>query len=83
MTTFEKMILCVALALAGVTGASAADDVPEKPPRLSLKAKPVAEKSFFLINDNRITYAYFGAGAAPGYTKKASVNTLAFTHFDA
>ena len=81
MTVFNRGIPVLwVVTLAGITGASAADLAKDKP---VLKAKPAAEKPFFLINDNRVTYSYYGSAAVPGYTRNASTNTLAFTHFDA
>ncbi|WP_210184222.1 hypothetical protein [Bradyrhizobium macuxiense] len=47
-----------------------------------LKAPPPAEKPFFLINDNRVTFSSF-AGGVPGYAANSQSSTLAFTHFDA
>lgn len=59
------------------TQASAADMAP-----FPVKAKPIADLPFFLLNDNRVTFAYQFDGADPGVTKKTAKQVYAFTHFD-
>jgi hypothetical protein len=65
-------------------GASAAD--------LPVKAKPVSDLPFFLVNDNRVTYSWMPNGTDPGaYSVRpdGSINgttaksVYSFTHFDA
>jgi hypothetical protein len=56
------------------------------------KVAPIVDMPFFLINDNRLTYAYIFDGTDPGYYSRnpnGSLNSTeakqiyAFTHFDA
>ncbi len=87
-----RLILTAVLAACGSVTASlsyAADVGPVKAPPL---AKPVSDIPFFLVNDNRLTYAYMFNDVEPGYYQggyspknpKATFprQTVAFTHFD-
>jgi hypothetical protein len=80
-----RNLLGLAAGLAICSGAQAADqgtDVRMPAKVLKLKAKPQAERPFFLINDNRITYSWY-RGAIPGFSAKSSNNAATYTHFDA
>jgi len=69
--------------LAGAQAADQATDDHRATPVKAVKLKaPPAEKPFFLINDNRITFSQF-TGGVPGYSSHAQGTTAAFTHFDA
>jgi hypothetical protein len=61
--------------LAPVTFAGAAD-MPVK------AAKPVVDAPFFIVNDNRLTYAYQFDATSPGFADKTAKQVYAFTHFD-
>lgn len=62
-------------ALTPVSHASAAD-LPVK------AAKPVADLPFFLLVDDRVTFAYQFTATQPGVTNKTAKQVYAFTHFD-
>ena len=64
--------------LAPLSAASAADLEP-----FPAKAKPIADLPFFLVNDNRLTFAYQFTATEPGATAKTAKQVYAFTHFDA
>ncbi len=64
-------------AFAPIHQASAADLAP-----FPTKAKPIADLPFFLVNDNRVTFAYDFSSADPGVTAKTAKQVYAFTHFD-
>jgi len=64
-------------ALAPIHQASAADMAP-----FPVKAKPIVDVPFFLVNDNRVTFAYQFDGVDPGVTNKTAKQVYAFTHFD-
>lgn len=64
-------------ALAPATFANAADMAT-----MPVKAKPVADAPFFLLVDNRLTYAYQFTATSPGMTDKTAKQVYAFTHFD-
>jgi hypothetical protein len=66
------------LAAASSSSTYAADLSP-----IPVKSKPVAEAPFFLVNDNRLTYAYQFTATSPGTTDKTAKQIYAFTHFDA
>jgi hypothetical protein len=66
--------------------ASAADLGP-----MPVKAKPIIDVPFFLVNDNRVTYSYIFAGTDPGVfsvrpdgslNSKTQKQVYSFTHFD-
>ncbi|SRR5260221_7266502 len=65
--------------------ALAADEAPP-----SVKAKPIADVPFFLVNDNRITYSYIFQGTNGTHTLrpdgsvdgKTARSVYSFTHFD-
>jgi hypothetical protein len=78
--------MMAASAFASLSPAHAADLAP-----FPTKAKPVADAPFFMVNDNRFTYAYIFSGTDPGYFSRnpdGSINgkeekqVYAFTHFD-
>lgn len=53
-----------------------AADLPVKAP------KSVFDAPFFIVNDNRLTYAYMFDGTDPGFPGKTPKQVFAFTHFD-
>ncbi len=75
-------LLCM-LAAAHAADQAASDTGNTPKTTLRLKAPPRAEKPFFLINDNRVTFSSFSNGGVPGYAANSQSSTLAFTHFDA
>lgn len=73
-----KNILVATLILVAGAGRVAAADLPTK-------AKPLAAVDpvpFFLVNDNRLTYAYQFTGTQPGTPGTTAKQVYAFTHFD-
>lgn len=64
-------------ALAPISRAGAADMAA-----FPVKAKPIPDLPFFLLIDNRVTFAYQFNGVDPGVTKKTAKQVYAFTHFD-
>jgi hypothetical protein len=80
MSYRKKAIAAAVLSLAALVpaGSAAAADLPAK----AVKAKPVADVPFFLVNDNRLTYAYQFTATSPGTTDKTAKQVFAFTHFD-
>jgi hypothetical protein len=76
---YRAMAAATVLSLAALvsTQAGAADLAP-----FPTKAKPIADLPFFLLNDNRVTFAYQFNGADPGVTNKTAKQVYAFTHFD-
>lgn len=73
-------------ALASVHQASAADMAA-----MPVKAKPIIDVPFFLVNDNRVTYSYIFDGTDPGVFSvrpdgsingKTAKSVYSFTHFD-
>ncbi len=89
MSAFSRVAAAVMLstiALAPLSQANAAD-LPAK----YKKAPPVPDLPFFLVNDNRFTYAYIFDGTDPGafsvrpdgsINGKTAKQVVAFTHFD-
>lgn len=73
----KHCIFAACLGLAATGSALAADLSP-----MPVKAKPVADLPFFLINDNVLTYSYQFSATSPGATNRTAKNVLAFTHFD-
>ncbi|MBC7580886.1 hypothetical protein [Tardiphaga sp.] len=63
--------------LAPMGAASAADLAP-----FPVKAKPIVDLPFFLLNDNRVTFAYQFTATQPGSASKTAKQVYAFTHFD-
>jgi hypothetical protein len=67
-------------------GAFAADDAPTP-----VKAKPIVDVPFFMVNDNRISYSYIFQGTDATHSVrpdgtvdgKTARSVYAFTHFDA
>jgi hypothetical protein len=47
-----------------------------------VKAKPIPDLPFFLLIDNRFTYAYQWGAVDPGVTNDTTKQVFAFTHFD-
>src|SRR5882757_323888 len=78
---FNKRVIVAALSLAviGLATSANAADVAVMP----VKAKPIADAPFFLVNDNRLTYAYQFTATSPGATARTAKQIYAFTHFDA
>ncbi|MDB5620186.1 hypothetical protein [Tardiphaga sp.] len=73
-------------ALAPTQQASAADMAA-----MPMKAKPIVDLPFFLVNDNRVTYSYIFDGTDPGaftvrpdgsINGKTAKSVYSFTHFD-
>lgn len=60
------------------TGSAGAADMASMP----VKAKPIPDLPFFLLIDNRFTYAYQWGAVDPGVTAKTTKQVFAFTHFD-
>ena len=73
---FSLAIASIA-ALAPMSGAHAADMAP-----FPVKAPPIADVPFFIVNDNRLTYAYQFTATDPGVTAKTAKQVYAYTHFD-
>jgi hypothetical protein len=71
-------IAAAALSLAALVPASLASaaDLPVK------AVKPIVDVPFFLVNDNRLTYAYQFDATSPGFASKTAKQVYAFTHFD-
>jgi hypothetical protein len=59
-------------------GAAKAADMATMP----VKAKPIPDLPFFLLIDNRFTYAYQWGAVDPGVTNDTTKQVFAFTHFD-
>lgn len=57
-------------------GVAVAADMPVK------AVKPIIDTPFFLVNDNRLTYAYQFSATDPGDPGKVGKQVYAFTHFD-
>lgn len=81
VTNLKHLISVALVALSFAHPAFAADDTPAKPAR-SVKARPVPDVPFFVVNDNRLTYAYRFVDKFPGNTYPGGAHVLAFTHFD-
>src|ERR1700674_5484800 len=73
-------------AITAITAASAADLAP-----MPVKAKPIIDVPFFLVNDNRVTYSYIFSGTDPGaftvrpngtVDGKTGKQAYSFSHFD-
>jgi hypothetical protein len=75
-----RSILAAAIVVAAIGAISAANSAELK--LAAVKAKPVVESPFFLVNDNRLTYAYQFTATSPGATNKTAKQIYAFTHFD-
>jgi hypothetical protein len=75
--SYRSFVLAAGFAVA-TAGSAFAADLPAMP----VKAKPVADVPFFLVNDNRLTYAYQFTATSPGATDKTAKQVYAFTHFD-
>ena len=88
--SFSRSLAAAALlslgALLPVSQASAADLAP-----FPVKAKPLIDVPFFLVNDNRVTYSYIFTGTDPGVFSvrpdgsingKTAKSVYSFTHFD-
>jgi hypothetical protein len=73
-----KAVAAVALSLATLASASfaSAADMPTK------AVKPILDVPFFIVNDNRLTYAYQFDATSPGFADKTAKQVFAFTHFD-
>lgn len=73
-SALSAALFSVALVSSGVAYAA---DLPVK------AAAPAADVPFFLVNDNRLTFAYEPTAVDPGTTNKTAKQVYAFTHFDA
>ncbi|MGO4714264.1 hypothetical protein AB4Z37_16465, partial [Bradyrhizobium sp. 2TAF24] len=75
--SFKSFTLAAGLAVATFGSALAADvALPVKAP------KSVLDLPFFIVNDNRLTYAYQFTATAPGAADRTAKQVFAFTHFD-
>ncbi|MBN8969363.1 MAG: hypothetical protein J0G95_13005 [Rhizobiales bacterium] len=63
-------------ALLPAAGSAVAADMPVK------AVKPIIDVPFFMVNDNRLTYAYQFTATDPGDPGKVAKQVYAFTHFD-
>jgi hypothetical protein len=86
MSKIKNMLAAAALSLAAMGSAGAADMAP-----MPLKAKPIIDVPFFLVNDNRVTFSYIFDGTDPGafrvrpgggFSGKTAKAVYSFTHFD-
>ncbi|MES2030124.1 MAG: hypothetical protein V4477_13185 [Pseudomonadota bacterium] len=77
---FRAIAAATFLSLAAMVpmGAASAADMAAMP----VKAKPIPDLPFFLLIDNRFTYAYQWGAVDPGVTNKTTKQVFAFTHFD-
>lgn len=75
--SYKSFALAAGLAVATLSSALAADLAP-----MPVKAKPIIDVPFFLVNDNRLTYAYQFDATSPGFADKTAKQVYAFTHFD-
>lgn len=75
--SYKSFALAAGLAAATLSSALAADLAP-----MPVKAKPIIDVPFFLVNDNRLTYAYQFTATSPGFADKTAKQVYAFTHFD-
>ena len=53
-----------------------------EPNAIPVKAPPVADASFYSVNDNYLTYSYLPEGADPGVLGKTEKQLYSFSHFD-
>ncbi len=67
------MLSLTTLAPINVAGAA---DFPVK------AVAPITDVPLFLVNDNRLTFAYEFTGSDPGFANKTAKQVYAFTHFD-
>ena len=70
-----SILFLAALALAGVAAAQDTRNMPDE-------AKPPQAVPFFLLVDNRATYAYQPTATQPGVTGKTAKQIFEFSHFD-
>jgi hypothetical protein len=83
MKSYGKLIAMTSVATLGAINIACAADLPVKAPPV-----PFADVPFFLINDNRLTYAYDFGTPSPGFggpntNTKTNRQVIAFSHFDA
>jgi len=71
--------LLAALLLLASTGIASAADLAPTP----VKATPIVDVPFFIVNDNRVTYAFQPTATDPGVPGTTAKQVYAFTHFDA
>ncbi|MBR1222752.1 hypothetical protein JQ557_32455 [Bradyrhizobium sp. U87765 SZCCT0131] len=75
--SWKSFALAAGLAAATLSSAFAADmDMPTKAP------KSVLDLTWFIVNDNRLTYAYQFTATSPGAADRTAKQVFAFTHFD-
>ena len=86
MLKLKNVLYAAAMVLAAGSSASAADMAP-----MPLKAKPIIDVPFFLVNDNRLSYSFIFDGTDPGVFSvrpngsingKTEKSVYSFTHFD-
>jgi hypothetical protein len=73
---FTALALGAAIAAAGASQSIAADMTPWKAPA----APP--PPSYFMVNDNSVSFAYVFAGTSPFVTDHTAKDVVTFTHFD-
>jgi hypothetical protein len=83
MKKYSKVLAVTSIATLGAINIASAADLPIKAPSV-----PFLNVPFFLINDNRLTYAYDFGAPSPGFgnpnsNTKTNRQVIAFTHFDA
>jgi hypothetical protein len=74
-----RALAVAAIVSTGCGGLALAADLPDMPAKA---VKPIDALPFFIINDNRLTYAYMPDGTDPGVPGKTAKQVYAFTHFD-
>jgi hypothetical protein len=81
-------VALLSFAIFAPIGVAGAADLPPLP----VKAKPITDVPFFLVNDNRVTYSYIFDATEPGQFSRRSDGSIdgkttksvySFTHFDA
>lgn len=80
MFSLSRVAAAVMLSTIAVASFSQANAADLPPKYKAVKALP--DVPFFLVNDNRLTYAYIFDAVDPGVTKKTAKQIYAFTHFD-
>jgi hypothetical protein len=89
-TMTVAVLFLAAAAMFAPTGVARAADVADSPPK-PVKAKPTTDIPFFLIIDDRVTYAWMPKGVSPGafsvrpdgsISGTTAKSVYAFSHFD-
>jgi hypothetical protein len=73
---YGKLIALTISIAAGSASCAIAADLPVK------ASPPALDTPFFIVNDNRLTYAYQFTATDPGVTNKTAKQVYAYTHFD-